>query len=191
MAWLGRNGQVQLSLTAGQSLAVGSFGPGDTRIYTAGPVNGQVPPIFGQYAKLNGGAGYYTFAAAATVLLEAANGCEVEYDYGAQPSLSDGSGANTITAFATGGQASATLLTANHNRITVCATAADSVKLPAATVGKRVTVYNAGAASCNVFPQTGESTNSGSANAAFAVAATKSCIFNCGANGIWTATLSA
>jgi hypothetical protein len=190
MAFLGRNSNVQLSLTAGQSIAVGSFGPGNARIYTAGATTGNIPPMFGLYSSFTG-ATYVTFAAATTVLLEAANGCELEYDYGAQPSLTNGAGVNTLTAFAGGGQGSATALTANHNRVTTCATAGDSVKLPAAIVGRTVSVYNAGAASCNVFPQTGESTNSGAANAAFAVANTKSAIFNCGATGIWTATLSA
>lgn len=134
-----------------------------------------------------------SLAAATTVRLEASPACELEYDYGTQPALTNNPFAATtgLTAFAGGGQASATPLTGNVNRVTVCATAADSAKLPPATVGRRVSVYNAGAASCNVFPQTGESINSGAANAAFAVATTKGAIFECVAAGVWNAVLSA
>ena len=70
----------------------------------------------------------------------------------------------TITAFATGGQASATALTGEINTVTVCATAADSVKLPAAAAGLRVTVRNLGAAILAVFPATGDAINALAAN---------------------------
>ena len=46
--------------------------------------------------------------------------------------------ADTLTAFAGGGQASALALTAQINRVTTVATAGDSVKLPAATAGAQV-----------------------------------------------------
>lgn len=65
----------------------------------------------------------------------------------------------TITAFATGGQASATALTGEYNTVTVCATANDSVKLPAAVAGQIVTVRNLGAAICAVFPASGDAIN--------------------------------
>ena len=93
--------------------------------------------------------------------------------------------ANAITAFAGGGQASATALTATHNRITTVATAADSVKLPAAIAGSFVTVFNKGANSANVFPATGDAINALSANAAYALAATKGALFVCMVNGTW------
>lgn len=64
-----------------------------------------------------------------------------------------------ITAFATGGQASATALTAMINVISVCATTADSVKLPVASSGLVITVVNNGAASANIFPVTGSFMN--------------------------------
>jgi hypothetical protein len=64
-----------------------------------------------------------------------------------------------ITAFATGGQASATALTGEFNNITTCATAGDSVKLPAAALGLNITVKNSGAASLAVFPNTSDSIN--------------------------------
>ena len=51
----------------------------------------------------------------------------------------------SITAFATGGQASAVALTSYINQISVCATDGDSVKLPAAVAGAEVLVINDGA----------------------------------------------
>jgi hypothetical protein len=65
-------------------------------------------------------------------------------------------GATTgITAFATGGQASATALTTDINFVTTVATAADSVKLPTAALGKRVVVLNLGAESLGIYPVSG------------------------------------
>jgi hypothetical protein len=96
-----------------------------------------------------------------------------------------------ITAFATGGQGSAVQLTALNSRVAVCATTGDSVKLMASVTGLTVTVANAGAASCNVFPAVGEAINAGAANAAFAVAAGKTASFTCYAVGRWHSILSA
>lgn len=62
-----------------------------------------------------------------------------------------GSAATGITAHAGGTKAAATVLTAQFNRITVCATSADSVLLPAAVVGRVVDVFNDGAAPAQVF----------------------------------------
>ncbi|MHC4276948.1 MAG: hypothetical protein ACYSTI_06430 [Planctomycetota bacterium] len=66
-----------------------------------------------------------------------------------------------ITAFAGGGQGSATQLTSSVNVIATCATAGDSVKMPAAAVGLRVLIINNGAASCNVFPASGDNLGAG------------------------------
>ena len=98
-----------------------------------------------------------------------------------------------LTAFATGGQASATPIATPVARVTVCATAGDSVKLPATTgkVSTQVFVANGGAQSCNVFPATGEQINALGANAAFAVAAGKTATFIVTAAGQWHAILSA
>jgi hypothetical protein len=99
---------------------------------------------------------------------------------------------NGITAFATGGQASAVLLTASYNRVTTVGTAGDSVKLPAAVAGSRVFVFNKAASnSLNVFPSTGDKVNALSANAAYAVAATKGVQFLCMVNGTWDTILTA
>ena len=100
---------------------------------------------------------------------------------------------NAITAFAGGGQASATALTASPslNRITTVGTAGDSVKLPAATAGSQIVVLNTAANSCNVFPATGEVINALTANTAIALAGTKSEIFYCAVAGTWNTLLSA
>lgn len=106
--------------------------------------------------------------------------------------LNLGTVTNGITAFAGGGQGSAVALTSTINRVTTVATAADSVRLPAAVAGAVVFVANAAAAnSMNVFPATGESINALSANAAFAMAANTRAAFFCAVNGVWSAVLSA
>lgn len=100
--------------------------------------------------------------------------------------------ANAITANAGGGQTNAVQLAAAINRVTTVATAADSVKLPAATAGAELTVINAAAAnSMNVFPTTGDNINALAANAAFAVAANKTARFYCAVNGTWNSMLTA
>lgn len=65
--------------------------------------------------------------------------------------------ATTITAFATGGQASAVALTKEFNDVTTVATAGDSVKLPAAATGLKITVKNSGAAALDIFPAASDS----------------------------------
>lgn len=99
---------------------------------------------------------------------------------------------NAITAFATGGQANAVLLTNSFNRITTVGTAADSVKLPPAKAGAQVTVFNKAATnSLNVFPNTGDIINALAANAAYALAATKGAVFTCCVDGTWDTILTA
>lgn len=81
-----------------------------------------------------------------------------------------GTGATTITAFAGGGQASATALTAAYNNVTVVATDGDSVKLPDAALGKHITVKNTDAAQVlAVFPASGDEINGLAANAAVGI----------------------
>ena len=71
-----------------------------------------------------------------------------------------------LTAFATGGATSATLLTGRINVVSTCATAADSVILAAGqSQGSEVIVRNSGAAACAVFPNTGATINGGTATA--------------------------
>ena len=92
-----------------------------------------------------------------------------------------------ITAFAGGGQASATAIANSFNRITVCATLADSVKLPLARPGAQVLIANRGVASCNVFPQTGEAINALANNTALALAAGVIGLYTCALSGKWEA----
>jgi len=76
-----------------------------------------------------------------------------------------------ITAFAGGGQVSATLLTTRWNLVETVASPGDSVKLPVTTGAKMVVVKNTGASACDVFPQSGVSINKLSADVALSVAA--------------------
>jgi hypothetical protein len=99
---------------------------------------------------------------------------------------------DTITAKAGGGQSAATPLTTPLNRITIVASANDSVTLPLSQPGMTFTVTNAAAAnSLNVFPNTGEIINALGANAAFALVANKTATFTCYTAGQWHTVLSA
>jgi hypothetical protein len=83
-------------------------------------------------------------------------------------------GATTgITAFAGGGQGSATQLTTVTNIVATVATIADSVKLPLAAdwLGDIIIVKNTSANSLNLFPGTGDAINALGPNTAFAVGA--------------------
>lgn len=99
--------------------------------------------------------------------------------------------ANAITAFATGGQASATQLTKDVNRVTVCASNNDSVKLPAATAGRRIFVKNASANTLAIFPASGEVINALAADAAYSLATVKGVLFVCAVAGTWDTILTA
>ena len=72
----------------------------------------------------------------------------------------------SITAFATGGQASAVLITADIAEISVCATGGDSVKLPVAVAGLVILIINHGAAAADVFPNTDDAINEAAINTA-------------------------
>lgn len=98
---------------------------------------------------------------------------------------------NAITAFATGGQASATPIAAQVNRITTCATAGDSVLLPASTPGLTITIVNDGATGCDVFGQTGDTLNSLAANVAFRLAVGSTLALRCYVAGAWRFSTSA
>jgi hypothetical protein len=101
---------------------------------------------------------------------------------------------DNITAFATGGQASATLLPAQINRVVTVGSANDSVKLPSAAgaVGAEITVSNAHATnSLNVFPASGDQIDGLGANAAKAVAAGKTATFVSYGGTQWHSMLSA
>lgn len=97
---------------------------------------------------------------------------------------------DSITAFAGGGRTSATQLIKSLNRITVVATAGDSVALPKAIAGSLVWVTNADAAdSLNIFTKasTSDTINGSAATVAYALAAGKTAVFICNTVGAWTA----
>lgn len=95
------------------------------------------------------------------------------------------SSATGITAFAGGGQGSATALTKDVNRVTTVAASNDSVKLPAAVAGRKVVVINDGASTMAIFPASGESIDALAANASVVLASAKNSTFVCAATGVW------
>jgi hypothetical protein len=76
-----------------------------------------------------------------------------------------------ITAFATGGQASAVELTTRFNLVETVASAGDSVKLPTAVAGKALTVTNKGANAIDLFPGSGDNIDGTGVDTAVSVAA--------------------
>jgi hypothetical protein len=101
--------------------------------------------------------------------------------------------ANNITARAGGTRAAAVPLLAAFNRISVCATAADSVSLPPATGGQEVTVINSGAAATQVFaaPGTADTINNVAAATGISLAAAGKAQFVSPDVGVWFSILSA
>lgn len=84
-----------------------------------------------------------------------------------------------LTAFAGGGQASATALTGAVNVVSTVGSAGDSVLLPIVPLGAEVTIKNTSANSLNVFPRSGGNIDGASADAAEALAAGVGAIFKC------------
>lgn len=85
---------------------------------------------------------------------------------------------DAMTAFATGGQASATACNSQVCRFTAVATAGDSAKARALILGDIQYIHNDGAASLNVFGQSGVAINGAAVNAAFAIPAGQSGVFH-------------
>lgn len=90
-----------------------------------------------------------------------------------------------ITAFATGGQASATALTAQVNFVDTVATTGDSVKLPVVSLGANIMVFNDGANAVDIFPVTGSAIDALGTNAAFSLAAGQSRAFWGKSSTLW------
>ena len=117
--------------------------------------------------------------------------------YSRGPQLFDPSGfvsyQNGITATAGGTRAAAYPLNAAFNRITTCATAADSVALPPAFGGQEVTVINSGAAAAQVFAAVGTNdTINGTAGATgISLGAAGKAQFVSPGPGLWFSILSA
>ncbi len=98
----------------------------------------------------------------------------------------------TITAHAGGSQqtSGASLLVngTTYNVVTTVATAADSVTLPAATVGSYFTVLNSGTNSLNIFAFTSGTIDGGSANGSIALAPGLQRIFTGTSTTAWTSS---
>ncbi|MCX5516225.1 hypothetical protein C3941_19745 [Kaistia algarum] len=100
--------------------------------------------------------------------------------------------ATTITARAGGGKTNATLLAAAINHVTVVATAADSVKLPASVAGMVVVVINGQASnSMQVFGSGSDTVNDVATGTGVAQGAGLTAIYFCPVAGKWYRTLSA
>lgn len=92
---------------------------------------------------------------------------------------------SSITAFAGGGQGSATAINSDFNVVTTVATAGDSVVLPAAAQARTLVVFNQGAAALAVFPGTGDTINGGSANASVTVPVNAVAVFRGLSDSAW------
>jgi uncharacterized protein (DUF2252 family) len=98
---------------------------------------------------------------------------------------------DTITATAGGTKAAARPITADASRISVCATAADSVLLPPALKGSVVFLANDGVASCQVFGQGTDTIDGVATGTGKALAAAKRGIYVCITTGAWLLHLTA
>ena len=93
--------------------------------------------------------------------------------------------APAITAKAGGGQDATLALSKNLNIVTTVATAADSVTLPSAAAGLRITVVNLGANALAVFPYTSDSINDAAADASVTQDPETSVTYNCYTGVLW------
>lgn len=101
-------------------------------------------------------------------------------------------GADTaITAYAGGGQTSATPLTKAVNYVATVATAADSVKLPTWEAGLAIDVINGSANSMQVFGAGTDTINDVATATGVAQAAGKAARYIAGPSGKWYRLLSA
>lgn len=109
--------------------------------------------------------------------------------------LASGNILNTITALAGGANSALTpVLLGFINKVTVCATPADSAILPGPTVmpvGSMLLVTNSGVASLAVFPDTGAAINVAAANALVSIPTGKSALFNRVGSLNWFTIISA
>ncbi len=97
---------------------------------------------------------------------------------------------DNITAFAGGGQASATALTGQVNRITTVATAGDSVRLPASTAGAWVLIINKGANPLQVFGAGTETINGIATATGISQGINTNAIYTCTTAGNWEVPLT-
>lgn len=92
---------------------------------------------------------------------------------------------DAITAKAGGGQTNAYQLSATINRISVAASAGDSIKLPPATPGQEITIINSGANSIQVYGRTVATINGVAAATGVPQAAGAVVTYNCPLTATW------
>lgn len=94
-----------------------------------------------------------------------------------------------IVAYPTGGQANATILTANYNIVDTVITSLDSVKMNEATSGKFKQVTNNGVSDMNLYPKIGERFQNGATliavNVPIQIDSGNGISFVCYTDGIW------
>lgn len=96
-----------------------------------------------------------------------------------------------ITATPSGTQSTSYQLTSQINRISVCATGADGVKLPLAEPGMAVTVINDGAAAAQVFGTSPDTIDGVATATGVALTNAKRATFFCVVAGKWQSMLGA
>lgn len=98
---------------------------------------------------------------------------------------------DTLTAFATGGQANAIALSVakKFHRISVCATAADSAKLPTSTAGQAHYIRNDGAASAQIYGTSPDTVNGVATGTGVALPAGTGAWYVCTTAGNWTTSV--
>lgn len=107
---------------------------------------------------------------------------------------SEGTCADTLTAFAGGGQTNATQLAATNNNVTVVATIADSIKLPLAVAGLSIRVRNNAANATTVYGAGTDTINGVATATGVSQPATTSALYFCVTSapaGKWFRILSA
>ncbi len=110
---------------------------------------------------------------------------QLEQDYNSLK----GDGQANITAFAGGGQASATLAVAQIAKIITVASAHDSVRVPLAMKGDRRYLTNAGAHSAQIFGTDADTINGAASGTGYALPAGISALMTCAADGVWDMTV--
>lgn len=92
---------------------------------------------------------------------------------------------DTITAFAGGGQGSATLISTQTARVTTIASANDSIKLPASAPGLELLVMNHGANTLAVYGTSPDTIDDNATATGVRQMVSSMCIYACASTGAW------
>lgn len=102
-----------------------------------------------------------------------------------------GTGSEVYTAGSGTAQNTATLIAGGAAYISIASASGRAVQLPLCDPSSSVELFNGSTNAINVYGQTGEGIQGGSANAKFTVASNKSCTFKKFTSTVWGANLSA